>query len=120
MTYVDGYVLAVPEKNLKAYKALAEKASNIWKKHGALEYKECVADDVEDKGFCIPFPQSFKVLEGETIIFAYIVFNSREHRDAVNAKVHSDPDLMKICDPQNMPFDCKRMSYGGFKAIVEK
>jgi uncharacterized protein YbaA (DUF1428 family) len=118
MAYVDGYVLPVPTKNLDAYREMAEKAGKIWMEHGALEYKECVADDVEDKGFGATFPQTIGAKDDETVIFAYIVYNSREHRDAVNAKVMSDPRLNESCTPDNTPFDCKRMAYGGFKPIV--
>jgi uncharacterized protein YbaA (DUF1428 family) len=119
MTYVDGFVLAVPTKNLNAYRDMASKAGKIWTEYGALEYKECVGDDMEDKGYCATFPQTFKPDEGETIVFAFIVFKSREHSDEVNAKVMADPRLKESCDPENMPFDCKRMSYGGFRTIVE-
>jgi uncharacterized protein YbaA (DUF1428 family) len=117
MSYVDGFVLVVPENKLEDYRKLAEDAGKIWKKHGAFDYKECLADDMDDKGFCATFPQTFKPKEGEVIIFSFIVYQSREHRDEVNAKVMSDPDLK--CDPENMPFDVKRMTYGGFKTIVE-
>lgn len=120
MTYVDGYVLAVPEKNIDRYREMAEQAADIWIKHGALDYKECVGDDLEDKGFCATFPATFKPKEGETIIFAFITYESRQHRDEVNDRVHNDPNLGEGCDPENMPFDCKRMTYGGFKTIVEK
>jgi uncharacterized protein YbaA (DUF1428 family) len=117
MTYVDGFVLAVPTKNMEAYKEMAETAGKIWKEHGALQYKECAADDMTDNGFCATFPNTINAKENETVVFAFIVFKSREHRDEVNAKVMSDERLK--CNPDNMPFDCKRMAYGGFKAIVE-
>ncbi len=119
MTYVDGFVLSVPLENIDTYRTMAEAAGKLWKEHGALEYKECIADDMEDKGFCATFPQTFKPKEGEVMVFAYIVYNSREHRDEVNAKVMADPRINESCDSENMPFDAKRMSYGGFKAIVE-
>ncbi|MDN4501512.1 DUF1428 domain-containing protein [Alteromonadaceae bacterium BrNp21-10] len=119
MNYVDGFVLSVPAERLADYKKMAEIAAKVWKKHGALEYRECVQDDVTDNGFCATFPQTFKPKDGELMVFAYVVYYSREHRDEVNAKVHADKDLLESCDPENMPFDCKRMTYGGFKTIVE-
>jgi uncharacterized protein YbaA (DUF1428 family) len=118
MTYVDGFVLAVPEKNLDAYKKMATLAGKIWMEYGALEYKECVGDDMEDKIFCANFNQTFKPKKGELVVFAFIVFKSREHRDEVNAKVMADPRL-KDCCGDTMSFDAKRMTYGGFKTIVE-
>ncbi|WP_416307887.1 DUF1428 domain-containing protein [Neptunicella sp. SCSIO 80796] len=119
MSYVDGFVLAVSADRIDEYKAMAGKAAKVWKKHGALEYKECVQDDMQDKGFCMTFPQQFKPKEGELMVFAYVVYKSREHRDEVNAKVYADPEISEGCDPENMPFDCKRMTYGGFSTIVE-
>ena len=118
MNYVDGFVLPVPKKNIAAYTRMARMASKIWKEHGALDYKECVGDDLNIK-FCLPFTKGIKSKPGETIVFAYIVYKSRAHRDKVNAAVMKDPRLAEMCDPKNMPFDCKRMLYGGFKAIVE-
>jgi len=118
MTYVDGFVLSVPAEKIEAYREMATHAGKIWKEHGALEYKECVADDMEDKGYCATFPQTFKPKDGEVMVFAYIVYQSREHRDEVNAKVMADP-RMDCGEPDNMPFDCKRMSYGWFKTLVE-
>lgn len=119
MTYVDGFVLAVPEKNLDRYKELALLAAKVWVEHGALDYKECVGDDLEDKGFCATFPQTVKPKEGETIVFAFITYQSRAHRDEVNEKVHNDPRMQEACNPDDMPFDCKRMTFGGFQTIVE-
>ena len=116
--YVDGFVLPVPKKNLAAYKRLAVKASKIWKEYGALDYKECVGDDLNSK-FCKSFPKGIKTKPGETVFFSYIVYKSRAHRDAVNKKIMKDPRIAAMCDPKDMPFDCKRMLYGGFKAIVE-
>lgn len=116
--YVDGFVLPVPRKNLAAYRRMAQKASRIWKEYGALDYKECLGDDLNIK-FCMPFTKGIKSKPGETIIFAYIVYKSRAHRDKVNAAVMKDPRLNEMCDPKDMPFDCKRILYGGFKAIVE-
>ena len=116
--YVDGFVLPVPKKNIAAYRRLAQKASKIWREHGALEYRECVGDDLAVK-FGVPFPKQMKSKPGETVVFAYIVYKSRAHRDAVNAKVMKDPRIAGMCDPKDMPFDCARMLYGGFKTLVE-
>lgn len=116
--YVDGFVLPVPKKNIAAYIRMAKKASKLWREHGALEYRECVGDDLNIK-FCRPFPKGIKTKPGETIVFAYIVYKSRAHRDQVNAKVMKDPRIATMCDSKNMPFDCQRMLYGGFKTIVE-
>ncbi len=118
MRYVDGYVLPVPKKNLRTYRSIAQKAGKIWREHGALDYKECVGDDLKAKGM-IPFPRSVKLKRGEVVVFAYVVFKSRAHRNQVNAKVMKDPRLSSMCDPNSMPFDCKRMVYGGFKVIVD-
>jgi uncharacterized protein YbaA (DUF1428 family) len=116
--YVDGFVLPLPKKNIAAYTRMAKQASKIWKEHGALDYKECLGDDLNIK-FCLPFPKGIRSKPGETIVLAYIVYKSRAHRDRVNAAVMKDPRINEMCDPKNMPFDCKRMLYGGFKAIVE-
>ncbi|MBC8001678.1 MAG: DUF1428 domain-containing protein [Opitutaceae bacterium] len=115
--YIDGFVVPVSKKKLAAYTRIAKKASKIWIEHGALDYKECVGDDLDVK-FCMPFPKGIKTKPGETVVFAYIVHKSRAHRDRVNAKVMKDPRIAKLCDPKNMPFDCTRMLYGGFKTIV--
>jgi uncharacterized protein YbaA (DUF1428 family) len=115
--YVDGFVLPVPKKNVAAYRAMAKKAGRIWREHGALEYRECVGDDLDVK-MATPFPKGIKTKPGETIVFAYIVYKSRAHRDKVNAKVMKDPRLSEMCDPKDMPFDCGRMLYGGFNTIV--
>lgn len=117
MSYVDGYVLAVPEKNLKAYARMATMGAEVWMKHGALDYKECVGDDLETK-WGKPFPKTMKLKPGETVVFSWIVFKSRAHRDRVNAKVMKEMDE-KMGDTKDMPFDMKRMSYGGFKVLVE-
>lgn len=117
-TYVDGYVLPVPKKNLDKYRAMAAKAAKVWKKHGALSYCEAVAEDMSAK-FCPPFTKLMKTKPGETIVFAYVTYKSRAHRDKVNAAVMADPSLCEGMDPKNMPFDCKRMIYSGFSAIVE-
>jgi len=118
MRYVDGYVLPVPKKNLQAYARIAQKAGKVWRDHGALDYKECAGDDLNVK-FGVPFPRMMKVKPGETVVFSYIVFKSRAHRDRVNAKVMKDPRLAKMMDPKAMPFDVKRMVYGGFKVLVD-
>ena len=116
--YVDGFVLAVPKKNIQAYRRMAQKAGKIWREHGALDYKECVGDDLKVK-MGVPFPKQMKSKPGETIVFAYIVYKSRAHRDKVNAKVMKDPRLTACCDPKDMPFDCQRMVYGGFNVLVD-
>jgi len=118
MSYVDGYVLPVPTKNLDAYRRLAQQASAIWREHGAIAYRECVGEDLEPK-VGPGFPNGLQVQPGETVVFAYIVFRSREHRDEVNGKVMQDPRIAGMCDVQQMPFDCQRMLYGGFQTIVE-
>jgi uncharacterized protein YbaA (DUF1428 family) len=118
MSYVDGYVLPVPKKNLKAYASIALKAAKIWREHGALEVRECAGDDLQNK-FCVPFPKQIKLKPGETVVFSWIVFKSRAHRDRVNAKVMKDPRLAKMMDAKAMPFDSKRMVYGGFKILVK-
>jgi uncharacterized protein YbaA (DUF1428 family) len=118
MRYVDGYVLPVPKKNLGAYRRMAQKACKIWREHGALEYIECVADDVTP-GKHTSFPQSVKLKPAETVVFAYIVYKSRADRDRVNAKVTKDPRLANMIDPKDMPFDAKRMFWGGFKVLVD-
>lgn len=117
--YVDGFVVPVPKKNLAAYKKLATKGAKIWMEHGALEYVETVADDVKP-GKWTSFPQSVKLEKDEVVVFAWIVYRSRAHRDRVNAKVMKDPRLAPSMDPKGMPFDGRRMIYGGFKAFVER
>lgn len=118
MRYVDGFVLAVPEKNLKAYRSISLKAGKIWKGHGALEYVEAVGDDLEVK-FGVPFGKLVKPKPGEVVLFSFIVYKSRAHRDKVNAKVMSDPRMNKIMKEGQMPFELKRMAYGGFKGLVD-
>ena len=117
MNYVDGFVLAVPKKKLKQYLAMAKKASKVWKDHGALEYYEAVGDDLKSK-MGVPFPKLANAKAGETVVFAWIVYKSRTHRDKVNKKVMADPRLNEMCNPDDMPFDCARMTYGGFKIEV--
>jgi len=118
MRYVDGFVMPLPKKNLQAYRRMARKASKIWKEYGAVDYKECIGDDLNVK-MAVPFPRLLKLKPGETVVFSYIVFRSRAHRDRVNAKVMKDPRVAEMCDPESMPFDVKRMHYGGFKVIVD-
>lgn len=118
MAYVDGFVLPIPKKKLPAYRKMAQTAGKVWKSHGALEYRECVGDDLDVK-MGLPFPKTIKVKPGETVAFSWIVYKSRAHRDQVNAKVMKDPRLAKMMDPKAMPFDCSRMTYGGFKMIVD-
>ena len=119
MKYVDGFVLVVPKKNLKAYEKMARGAGRIWKEHGALEYFECVGEDLKPP-FGVPFPKLAKTKTGETVVFSFIVYKSRAHRDKVNDKVMKDPRLSAMMEKdQKMPFDVKRMAYGGFEVIVE-
>jgi uncharacterized protein YbaA (DUF1428 family) len=118
MSYVDGYVLPVPKKHLSIYKKMASLGRKVWLDHGALDYKECVADDAAIKGF-VAYPKMIGAKRNEVVIFAYIVFKSRAHRDKVNASVMKDKRLAAFMDGKNMPFDCKRMAWGGFKTIVE-
>jgi uncharacterized protein YbaA (DUF1428 family) len=116
--YVDGFVLPLPKKNVQAYRRMSQKAGKVWRDHGALEYRECVGDDLKVKGVA-SFPRLVKTKPGQTVVFAWIVYKSRAHRDRVNAKVMKDPRLAKMMDPKGMPFDVKRMSYGGFKVFVD-
>ena len=116
--YVDGYVLPVPKKHVEAYRRMAAKAGKIWREHGALEFRECVGDDLHPKGMAT-FPNRIKARPGETVFFSWIVFKSRAHRDRVNAKVMKDPRLAGMMDPKAVPFDVKRMAYGGFKVLVD-
>jgi uncharacterized protein YbaA (DUF1428 family) len=118
MRYVDGFVAPVPKRNLKAYRSLAQKAAKVWRDHGALEYIECVADDVKP-GKWTSFPRSVKLKAGETVVFSYIVYKSRAHRDRVNAKAMKDARLADMMNPKAMPFDGKRMFWGGFKVMVD-
>lgn len=116
--YVDGFVLPVPTENLAAYRSMSRKAGKVWMEYGALHYWECAADDVKP-GKVTSFPQSVKLKAGETVVFSWIVYKSRRHRDAVNAKVMKDPRLASMMDPKQLPFDGMRMFWGGFKSIVE-
>jgi len=117
--YVDGFVLPVPKKNLNEYRRIAQKAGKIWREHGALEYRECVGDDLKIKGVVTLFPKMAKAKTTETVVFSWIVYKSRSDRDRVNKKVMKDPRIAKMMEGKTMPFDMKRMAYGGFKTIVE-
>ncbi|MBA3295792.1 MAG: DUF1428 domain-containing protein [Acidobacteria bacterium] len=116
--YVDGFVLPLPKKNVEAYRQVARKAGKVWRDHGALEYRECVGEDLNAK-FGVPFTRGVRSKPGETVVFAWITFKSRAHRDRVNAKVMKDPRLASMMDPKSMPFDVKRMVYGGFTVLVD-
>ena len=116
--YVDGFVVPVPESQIDAYRRMARKAGKVWREHGALEFRECVADDVE-QGKLTSFPRSVKLKPDETVMFSWIVFKSRAHRDRVNAKVMSDPRLAEMMSSDDHPFDSKRMIFGGFKVLVD-
>lgn len=117
MPYVDGFVLVVPTKNIKAYKKLAAVGAKVWKEHGALEYRECVGDDMNVP--CgLKFPKLAKAKAGETVVFSWILYRSKADRNRINARVMKDPRLAASCDPKNMPFDVKKMSWGGFKVLV--
>ena len=118
MPYVDGFIVAVPKKNLEAYRRMAKKAGKVWREHGALDYREWVADDVK-VGKRTSFPRSVKLKPGETVIFSWITYKSRAQRDRVNAKVMSDPRLKDMMDTKSLPFDAKRMIYGGFESLVK-
>jgi uncharacterized protein YbaA (DUF1428 family) len=118
MPYVDGFIVAVPKKNLPAYTRLAEKAGKVWREHGALDYREWVAEDVK-VGKLTSFPRSVKVKPGETVVFSWITYKSRAHRDRVNKKVMADKRLAGMMNPKALPFDAKRMIYGGFESLVK-
>jgi len=118
MSYVDGYVLPVPSKNLDAYKKMARKAGKIWMEYGALQYAECVGDDVKP-GKVTSFPQAVKLKDGEVVVFSWIVYQNRRDRDRINKLVMADPRLASMADPKNLPFDGRRMFWGGFKPAIE-
>jgi uncharacterized protein YbaA (DUF1428 family) len=118
MKYVDGFVVPVPKKKLAAYKKMAQLGANVWLEHGALDYKECIADDVKP-GKLTSFPQSVLLKRGEVVVFSSIGYKSRKHRAAVNKKVMADPRLAAWMDPKKLPFDGKRMFFGGFKIFVD-
>ena len=115
--YVDGYVVPVPKSKVAAYRALARKAGKVWMEYGAISYTECVADDVK-RGKVTSFPQAVKLKPSEVVVFSFIVYKTRKQRDSVNAKVMKDPRILAM-DPKTMPFDGKRMFWGGFKTLVE-
>jgi uncharacterized protein YbaA (DUF1428 family) len=116
--YVDGFILPVPKKNVQAYRRIAQLAGKVWRDHGALEYRECVGDDL-DIAKVVSFSKTVKRKPNETVVFAWIVYKSRAHRDIVNAKVMKDPRLAKMMNAKDTPFDMKRMVYGGFKVLVD-
>jgi uncharacterized protein YbaA (DUF1428 family) len=118
MAYVDGFIVPLPKKNLKAYRAMAKTFGKVWKEYGALECKECLADDVK-AGKWTSFPRSVKMKKNETVVFSYVVYKSRKDRDRVHALAMKDKRLAAMMDPKNMPFDGKRMIFGGFKVFVE-
>jgi uncharacterized protein YbaA (DUF1428 family) len=118
MAYVDGFVLPLPKTNVESYRDVAAKCGAIWREHGALEFRECIAEDVKP-GKLTSFPQSVNLEADETIVFSWIVYESRAHRDEVNDKVMKDPRMADMMKPESMPFDGKRMIYGGFEMIVD-
>jgi uncharacterized protein YbaA (DUF1428 family) len=118
MAYVDGFVVPVPKRSLAAYRRMARKAGKVWREHGALEFRECVADDVK-VGKWTSFPRSVKLEPGETVVFSWITYKSRAHRDRVNAKVMKDKRLAEMMDRKALPFDGKRMIHGGFKVLLD-
>lgn len=117
--YVDGFVIPMPKKNLPLYKKIANNAGRLWRQHGALEYRECVIEDLNPMGL-VAFPALAKAKKNETVVFAWIVYKSKAHRDRVNKKVMSDPRIHEFMDPKYPPFDCKRMAYGGFTVLVDR
>ena len=116
MPYVDGFLVPVPKNKLAEYRRLARMCAKVWREHGALEFRECVSEDPAPKGM-LGFARVARLKPGETVMFSWIVFKSRAHRDRVNAKVMRDPRMK--CPPDNMPFDVKRMAYGGFQVLVQ-
>ncbi|MGR9085991.1 MAG: DUF1428 domain-containing protein [Gammaproteobacteria bacterium] len=118
MSYVDGFLLPLPTTKIEEYRQMAETAGKIWMEHGALAFRECIAEDLAAQEM-LSFPDVIQAKDGETVVFSFIVFKSREHRDEVNAKVMADPRLKDHCNPDTMPFECKRMAYGGFETLVE-
>src|SRR5512134_1303554 len=116
--YVDGFVIPVPRKNVQAYRRMAAASGKIWREHGALEFRECIGNDLKVK-MGLPFPRLTRLRRGETVFFSWIVYKSRAHRDSVNKKVMKDPRIAKMMEQGPMPFDVKRMAYGGFKVLVD-
>lgn len=119
MAYVDGFVIPVPKEKLDAYWDMSNQCATIWREFGALEYRECIGDDVKP-GKLTSFPQSVNLAEGEVVVFAWIVYASRAQRDEVNGKVMQDPRMAEFMKPENLPFDGKRMIYGGFEMVVDR
>lgn len=119
MPYVDGFVIPIPRSKLPLYKRISRKAGKVWREHGAVEYRECVADDLKVGKGMASFKRNQRLKPGETLLFSWIVYRSRAHRDQVNAKIMKDPRLERMMKPGTMPFDTKRMLYGGFKVIVD-
>ncbi len=118
MAYIDGFIVPVPKRKLRTYRRMAILSGKVWRDYGALDYKECIADDVK-VGKRTSFPRSVKLKKDEVVVFAYVVYKSRKHRDAVHAKAIKDPRMAKMMDPKSMPFDGKRMIFGGFKILVD-
>jgi uncharacterized protein YbaA (DUF1428 family) len=118
MAYVDGFVLPLPKDNVETYREIASRCGAIWREHGALQFRECIADDVKP-GKLTSFPQSVNLEDNETVVFSWIVYESRVHRDEVNDKVMKDPRMAEMMNPASMPFDGKRMIYGGFEVLVD-
>ena len=116
--YVDGFLIPIPRKNVAAYRRMAQKACKVWMEHGALEYRECIGDDMSPK-MPATFPKMLENKRGDTVIFSWIVYKSKQHRDRVIAKVMKDPRILAMMDPENNPFDVERMLYGGFRVMVE-
>lgn len=118
MSYVDGFVIPINKKKMPAYVKMARKAGKIWMEHGAEAYFECVGDDI-NPSFGMPFPKLAKAKDGETVMFSFVVYKNKAQRDRVNKKIMADPRIAALCDPREMPFEVKRMAYGGFKAVVK-
>lgn len=118
MAYVDGFLLAVPRRKLGAYRRVARAAGKIWKEFGAIDYRECVGDDVGAKA-AAPFKRAVRLKPGEVVLFSWIVYRSKADRNRINKKIMKDPRIEKMMDPKTPVFDMKRMAYGGFKAVVD-
>lgn len=119
MPYADGFVVPVPKRKLDAYRRLSSKAGEVWREYGALEYRECVADDLRQKG-PVTFARSVRLKRGEVVLFSWILYRSRAHRDRVNARVMKDPRLLRMMNTKDTPFDVRRMLYGGFRVLVDR
>ena len=120
MKYVDGFLIPIPKRHLDTYRGIARKAGKVWMELGALEYRECVGDDVRGvPGATLTFPKSVRLKRGEVVFFSWIVYKSRAHRDRVNAKVMKDPRILKMMEDDTTPFDMRRMAYGGFRVLVD-